>query len=476
MRSPTRKRTRVQSNFGDRERTGGTSIPRSSSSPLLSNGEQLYRMQPLSSINQQQFQGNPRAIPMPSQSTTSRSYSRSSSQQYLHSYHSPSQPVPGPRHSFANSQPPTASPYSGSDADEDDNDTTEDWSLQVRRRSGSGNITSRRVYNNPSPVLSVSPVIVPMVMARQNIRAPESENGQEISRSKSSLATTGSNTALGKSPNGQANGLEGSNKDSLSNHPIVIGISGGSIQFSVNIDRISPLLFQCLCVLAAIPAMTESFALLMRAYNPQANSGGNTRLDYIASIAWSILTAHQCFAFTTGLLTRWRHYYPLPSTLIRLVALQGICWPATFYTLRFLQYDGIERPLVCWSVIGTTTCITRSIQMWVTSNIDYWTREQDASQYGAHTVASIALGFGEKQVLGGNETEREDAGKRKHLRVPQARNRSSSNGGQSTSVRKWNWNEVVWKCAFPAGVCYFFAAWALLLSRELYPTPARGSR
>lgn len=108
--------------------------------------------------------------------------------------------------------------------------------------------------------------------------------------------------------------------------------------------------------------------------------------------------------------------------------------------------------------------------MWVTSNIDYWTREQDvAPQYGAHTVASIALGFGEKKVLGGNETEREDAARKKQLHVPLPRSRSLSGGAQSVKVRKWDWNEIVWKCAFPAGICYFFMAWALLLSRELYP-------
>lgn len=108
--------------------------------------------------------------------------------------------------------------------------------------------------------------------------------------------------------------------------------------------------------------------------------------------------------------------------------------------------------------------ITRSIQMWVTSNIDEWHRDQDGAQYSAHTVASIALGFGEKKVLGGNETEQEEVAQRQ---PPIARQQVKGNG--NTKVRKWNWNEVVWKCAFPAGVCYFFMAWAMLLSREVYP-------
>lgn len=95
--------------------------------------------------------------------------------------------------------------------------------------------------------------------------------------------------------------------------------------------------------------------------------------------------------------------------------------------------------------------------MWVTSNIDDWHRDQD-STYTAHTVASIALGFGEKKVVGGNETEQEDY-------VSSLRHKPKTNG----KVRKWDWNEVVWKCAFPAGVCYFFMAWAMLLGREFYP-------
>ena len=182
-RSPTRRKAKVQNSSGDRERIGSTTgILRSSSSPLLYHGEQVTfnRMQPLSAINQQ-FQGSSRTAVYPSPFTSHSEHPRSSSQQQLHSafYHSPSQPGPGSQHSFANSQShyyPTTGPYSGSDADEDDNERLEDRPLLVRTRSGSGNITSRRVYNNSSPILPFSPVIVTPVMARQNVRLPESEN------------------------------------------------------------------------------------------------------------------------------------------------------------------------------------------------------------------------------------------------------------------------------------------------------------
>lgn len=104
--------------------------------------------------------------------------------------------------------------------------------------------------------------------------------------------------------------------------------------------------------------------------------------------------------------------------------------------------------------------------MWVTSNIDDWYRDQEGPQYSAHAVASIALGFGEKKVVGGNETEQEDFNRRKGGLI--SRQQAKSNGN-SAKERKWDWNEVVWKCGFPAGVCYFFMAWAMLLSKEMYP-------
>ena len=78
------------------------------------------------------------------------------------------------------------------------------------------------------------------------------------------------------------------------------------------------------------------------------------------------ITAQFCFHLTTGLTHRWRSYYSLPSTLTRLLSLQCLCWPATYITLWFL---GVDRPLLCWVVIGVTTGWSRCVQMWVTSNV-----------------------------------------------------------------------------------------------------------
>jgi hypothetical protein len=112
--------------------------------------------------------------------------------------------------------------------------------------------------------------------------------------------------------------------------------------------------------------------------------------------------------------------------------------------------------------------------MWVTSNIEKWYQNQRDSPY-AHTVASIALGFGERIARQEEEDDRDTRNRGSSPGTPTSRStvrrptkRSIANGS-ATKVRKWDWDEVIWKCAFPAGVCYFFMAWALLLGRELYP-------
>lgn len=80
----------------------------------------------------------------------------------------------------------------------------------------------------------------------------------------------------------------------------------------------------------------------------------------------AILTGHFCFEMTTCLTRRWRVYYDLAATITRLLSIQCICWPLTGLTLWVL---GHERVLFAWVVIGVTTAASRSVQMYVTSNI-----------------------------------------------------------------------------------------------------------
>lgn len=180
------------------------------------------------------------------------------------------------------------------------------------------------------------------------------------------------------------------------------------------------------------------------------------RADYFLAVLWALLTAHQCLQLTTGLLHRWRAYYPPLSTLIRLLALQAICWPATHFTLEILGGLGLNvdaafstlnildstllrwttmRPDVCWAVIGTTTCISRSIQIWVTSNLlpsDTGTR-----------VSAVPDRLRPHVKLKGEETRK-------------------------LVGRRWDWGVVAKVCMLPAGCLYFVMTWIGAWRREAW--------
>lgn len=179
----------------------------------------------------------------------------------------------------------------------------------------------------------------------------------------------------------------------------------------------------------------------------------------------SILTGIQCFLMTSGLLTRWKAYYAPSAALIRLLALQAICWPATYFTLNF--FDGEKRPLACWALIGTTTCVSRSVQMWVTSNL--WDEEDDSSpsssssppRPGASSTSAIPASSKGK-------VKRSMAVAAVGLVIGEKNSASGGSGlGSGWRGRKWDWKDVCWKCAIPAGVCYFVMAWSGVVNREL---------
>ncbi|KIJ17921.1 hypothetical protein PAXINDRAFT_167845 [Paxillus involutus ATCC 200175] len=184
------------------------------------------------------------------------------------------------------------------------------------------------------------------------------------------------------------------------------------------------------------------------------------RGDYLIAVLWAFLTAHQCLKLTTGLLHRWQAYYPPLPTLIRLLALQAICWPATHFTLEILGTLGTNpacdsddltilesallrwtsvRPDVCWAVIGTTTCFSRSIQIWVTSNL--------------LPLSSSSLGIGIA-----------------HSSVPdRLKPRRAVIGEEMRKLtgRRWDWNVVARVCMLPVGCLYFVMAWIGAWRREV---------
>ncbi|KZP24006.1 hypothetical protein FIBSPDRAFT_857798 [Athelia psychrophila] len=113
------------------------------------------------------------------------------------------------------------------------------------------------------------------------------------------------------------------------------------------------LLFELSRFLSIVPAVIGCLYNVYHIFSPPAGSGPAAGIDYFVSALWAILTGYQCLRLATGLLARWKHYYPPLPTLIRLLGLQAICWPMTHATLQVLGHA--RRPLVCWAVIGTFT-------------------------------------------------------------------------------------------------------------------------
>lgn len=185
----------------------------------------------------------------------------------------------------------------------------------------------------------------------------------------------------------------------------------------------------------------------------------HSRPCYHAWFEQALLTAHQCLKLTTGLLHRWRAYYSPLSTLIRLLALQAICWPATHFTLDIVGSLGANstvsddtltilesallrwttaRPDICWAVIGTTTCISRSIQIWVTSNLLLCT----SSGSRVDMPSAVPDRLRPRRVGAGEETRK-------------------------LIGRKWDWGIVLRVCILPAGCLYLVMAWIGAWRREV---------
>jgi len=158
----------------------------------------------------------------------------------------------------------------------------------------------------------------------------------------------------------------------------------------------------------------------------------------------ALLTAHQCLSLTTGLLIRWRHYYTPLSTLVRLLALQGICWPATHLTVN--GFDAAKRPAVVWALIGSCTCMSRSIQIWVVSNLPTSSLNNASTADAREREKRRAEGIKPFRGYGSVYWKKWNKWRRK---------------------RRWDWREVSTKCALPAGILYFVMAWAGEIRREL---------
>ncbi|EMD31587.1 hypothetical protein CERSUDRAFT_100258 [Gelatoporia subvermispora B] len=191
-------------------------------------------------------------------------------------------------------------------------------------------------------------------------------------------------------------------------------------------------------------------------------------MEWMIAGLWAVLTAHQSLALTTGLLRRWRVYYtPLP-TLIRVLALQAICWPATHLTLTLMNAPA--RPAACWAIVGTTTCVSRAVQMWVTSNIVVVAPSSSTSPSCSPTSSSptsclnapAPKADADAPPAQTSRTARAATALLALLAGPEPDLRMGRR-----SRRKWDWAAVGRACALPACVLYVLWAWAGAWRREM---------
>lgn len=140
-------------------------------------------------------------------------------------------------------------------------------------------------------------------------------------------------------------------------------------------------------LLAAVPGCVGTFWLLRNAWTHYVLSEGSfTRrgpldplaphvsnpfrltcgVDFLLASLWACSTAYHALSLTTLMLRRWLVYYSLFPSLIRLIALQAICWPLVRLTI---WVAGPDRPVEAWIVIASFTAFSDVVARWVTSNI-----------------------------------------------------------------------------------------------------------
>lgn len=192
----------------------------------------------------------------------------------------------------------------------------------------------------------------------------------------------------------------------------------------------------------------------------------------------------QCFLLTSGLTRRWLAYYSLPSTLLRLLSLQSICWPATSLTLKLV---GPSRPLIGWVLIGTTTSLSNTIRIWVTSNIATFPRSGGGLNGRAHrgtlrealSVANEDIRYASRSllsiVIGGNGEGADDwdgssgvagAGGVAASGNGAARPGKTLNKGVVRTKRRMDWRSVIRQVVWPCLTGYWLTAWFLVRPRS----------
>ncbi|KAF8152251.1 N-glycosylation protein-domain-containing protein [Crassisporium funariophilum] len=373
-------------------------------------------------------------------------------------------PAPPPYSKNPHFAPPQSISQMKSDTEDDDRD--EDDMIYTSRHSLGSSLNSRQASSSSSSSQSL----------RSRIFGLVSINGPPRVRHKPICTTPGELCA----------GETETETDEPSRHlptARIIPSSGPLVPPNTLEQRLTPLLFEFSRLLSIVPAILGTIYNLYHIYHPPTYNAHNhrpppERVDFFISALWAILTGYQCLCLTTGLLTRWRLYYPPLSTLVRLLALQGICWPATHLTLTILEHE--KRPVITWAVIATTTCMSRSVQIWVTSNL-WWekrdhAKDRDRDRDAAHDAggggsSSAVQGHNDVGVSSASVIDLASAALTQAVNATAVKESRRTywkrwGGGGKWGGRRWDWKEVGVKCVLPAGVVYVIMAWAEQLRRE----------
>ena len=111
--------------------------------------------------------------------------------------------------------------------------------------------------------------------------------------------------------------------------------------------------------------------------------------------------------------------------------------------------------------------MSRSVQIWVTSNLWWEKRDvhinRDGHEPSTNGTSSSAISGLGRLGSSGKSSEAINATSAEENRRAYWKRWS---GGGKWGGRRWDWKEVGLKCVLPAGILYFITAWAEQLRRE----------
>ena len=128
------------------------------------------------------------------------------------------------------------------------------------------------------------------------------------------------------------------------------------------------LIYNLLRLTSLLPSFIGFLYLLLRSASPNELSIPNpSRIEYLASAPWAILTSVHSFQIISSMLQRWQYYYHPISVIIRLLSIQAASFPWIRITLWLTSNP--EKPLLAWILIACTTAISSTLARWYISNL-----------------------------------------------------------------------------------------------------------